>query len=78
MDLIYAYEGDDGLYGGSGNDTISDLARNDRDRVGAGGGNDRVDVDDGDGNDVVNCGSGNRDRVDADRGDTIRKNCERR
>lgn len=47
-------------------------------RVSGGRGNVRIDVDDGDPDDVVNFGKDDRDRVEFDRGDSIRKNCERR
>jgi Ca2+-binding RTX toxin-like protein len=77
-DSISGGRGDDDLYGGDGNDVLRDVEfRNDEDRAYGEGGNDRINVRDGDGDDFVNCGAGNRDKVVADNGDDVRKNCER-
>ena len=72
-DRLSGGSGPDRLSGGSGSDRIS--AGSDRDKVIAGSGNDRISVRDG-ARDTVNCGTG-RDRVTADRRDSISRNCER-
>jgi fibronectin-binding autotransporter adhesin len=64
----------DTIFGGRGNDTIN--PRQGRDRVFAGAGNDTVNAADGV-KDTIDCGTGTRDRVTADRIDVVRKSCER-
>ena len=77
-DDIYGGEGDDDMYGGSGADELRDAqARRDVDRAFGQGGNDFIDVADGDRSDLVNCGTGDRDRAIYDRGDEVKDNCER-
>lgn len=71
-DMLIGGPGRDVLNGGPGNDRI--VGGSGPDRVNAGPGNDLVNVRDG-GRDVVDCGSGRRDRVLADRRDRLR-NCE--
>jgi Ca2+-binding RTX toxin-like protein len=65
--------GPDTLFGNKGNDTLEGLAGNDR--LIGGEGDDTFHARDGDA-DVIRCGSG-RDRVRADRSDTVSSNCER-
>lgn len=64
--------GDNLVVFGSGNNTFRGTPL--RDFVRFGPGNDRANVRGG-GRDVVNCGGGS-DRVIADRGDLVRRNCE--
>ena len=82
-DLVAGGSGNDVLEGGSGNDRLFGETGNDLIRAGATG---RSGVDGGRGNDRINarnrrrdsitCGSG-FDRVLADRGDIVRRGCER-
>lgn len=81
-DRLDGGDGDDTLNGGSGADQIDGGAGNDRivggagpDRIDAGAGNDTVNAVDGK-RDQVDCGSGRRDVIRADRGDKVR-NCEK-
>ena len=62
-DVIAGRGGNDRLYGGKG-----------RDRLDGGAGNDSIFARDG-ARDVIRCGSG-RDRVSADRSDSIARDCE--
>ncbi|MDQ4030101.1 MAG: hypothetical protein M3168_03570, partial [Actinomycetota bacterium] len=64
----------DTIHGLAGNDRIN--PRRGRDSVFAGAGNDIVNAVDG-AKDTIDCGAGRRDRVTADRIDTVKKNCER-
>jgi hypothetical protein len=73
-DRLKGGRGRDRLAGDSGNDRL-DGGRN-RDRFSGGSGNDRILARDGV-RDVVNCGSGRRDSVSADRRDRVARNCER-
>ena len=72
-DTLSGGAGNDTLSGGSGNDTISGGAG--KNVVSGGAGNDTISVRNKK-RDVVNCGSGRRDRVTADRIDRVR-GCER-
>jgi hypothetical protein len=72
-DRLNGDAGDDRLKGGNGNDTLTPGAG--KDRVEAGGGHDTISARDG-ARDTIDCGAG-RDKVVADRNDTVR-NCERR
>jgi hypothetical protein len=63
----------DVIRGGAGNDNVSGRAG--RDRISAGAGNDRVSARDNV-RDTVDCGSGRRDKVTADRIDSVKSNCE--
>jgi Tol biopolymer transport system component len=81
-DCISGGAGNDTLSGGKGNDTLSGGAGNDhitagpgRNKVSGGSGNDVINVRNHK-RDVVNCGSGRKDRVVADRVDKLR-GCER-
>ena len=81
-DTLGGGRGRDTVSGGNGNDTLSGGAGNDRittgkgkNRVSAGAGNDNV-TSANKKRDVVNCGSGRKDRVRADRIDRLR-GCER-
>ena len=65
---------DDRVSGGNGDDRLTGGAG--KDRVSGGAGNDRIFVRDGQ-RDRVNCGSGGRDRVTADRRDRVSRSCER-
>jgi hypothetical protein len=80
-DCISGGAGNDVLSGGKGNDTISGGAGNDRitagpgrNKVSGGAGNDRINVRNHK-RDIVNCGAGRKDRVIADKRDTLH-NCE--
>ena len=72
-DRLNGDAGDDRLKGGNGNDTLTPGAG--KDRVEGGGGDDKISARDG-ARDTIDCGAG-RDKVVADRNDTVR-NCERR
>ena len=72
-DRLNGDAGDDRLKGGNGNDTLTPGAG--KDRVEGGGGEDKISARDG-ARDTIDCGAG-RDKVVADRNDTVR-NCERR
>lgn len=81
-DCISGGAGNDTISGGKGNDTLSGGAGNDRitagpgrNKVSAGAGNDVINVRNHK-RDVVNCGSGKKDRVVADKADKLR-GCER-
>jgi Ca2+-binding RTX toxin-like protein len=80
-DCISGGAGNDTLSGGKGNDTISGGAGNDKisagpgkNKVSGGAGNDRINVRNHK-RDVVNCGTGKKDRVVADKVDKLR-GCE--
>jgi Ca2+-binding RTX toxin-like protein len=73
-DRLAGSSGEDDLNGSHGNDTITpgtgrDIAR-------GGDGNDRISARDN-ARDRIDCGSGRRDRVTADRADQVSRNCER-
>ncbi|MCW2924948.1 MAG: hypothetical protein JWM98_2352 [Thermoleophilia bacterium] len=74
-DTFDGLAGNDVINGGAGNDRLTGGAG--RDRVSGGAGNDLVNVRDGKPGDVATCGPG-RDRVLADRGDRVARDCERR
>ena len=81
-DCISSGAGNDTISGGKGNDTISGGPGNDRisagpgrNKVSGGAGNDTINVHNHK-RDVVNCGSGRKDRVVADKVDKLR-GCER-
>jgi len=81
-DCISGGAGNDTISGGKGNDTLSGGAGNDRitagpgrNKVSGGAGNDTINVRNHR-RDIVNCGSGSKDRVVADRSDKLR-HCER-
>jgi hypothetical protein len=71
-DIIYGEAGNDTIDGGSYDDTINGGAGADTLRGGNGG--DFINADDGE-VDVIDCGLG-RDRVLADAGDIVNRNCE--
>ena len=81
-DTVNGDKGSDRLSGGKGNDKLSGGSGNDRisggpgrNKVSGGSGNDTINVRNHK-RDIVNCGSGRKDRVVADRGDRLR-HCER-
>lgn len=81
-DTLRGGAGNDRLYGGGGNDRLDGGAGNDRlaggpgrNRYAGGPGNDVINAANGR-REIVDCGSGRRDRVTADRGDRLRR-CER-
>ena len=79
-DIITAGMDGDRIYGDEGDDTIEDSGSDlpDIDQIYGDEGNDTIDVQEGDVlEDLVNCGSGKKDKVFFDRGsDNIAKNCE--
>ena len=72
-DTLTAYGADDRLYGDDGMDTITGGCGTDY--LEGGKGFDVIDSRDGDPTDVVSCGAG-VDRVTADKGDRVAKDCE--
>src|SRR3954451_10024896 len=72
-DKIYGFGGDDTLNGGGGPDFLDGGPG--RDRLNGGSGNDTIRSLDG-AVDVVNCGSGKKDKVHADKKDKL-KGCEK-
>jgi hypothetical protein len=72
-DVLRGGAGADILIGGAGNDRLTGGPG--RDRLDGGAGNDVLDARDHHGGDVVRCGAG-RDRVLADRGDRVGRDCE--
>jgi Ca2+-binding RTX toxin-like protein len=74
-DRLKGKSGKDCLIGGGGNDFLKGGKGKDRHKGGAG--NDLIDSRDGRRGDRINCGAGKRDRVKADRGDRVARNCER-
>jgi Tol biopolymer transport system component len=79
-DRLFGGPGADRLRGGPGADRLSD-ARG-RDRFFGGAGNDRIDARDRTRadrrrRDIVSCGAGRRDRAFVDRGDRVRRDCEK-
>jgi hypothetical protein len=72
-DVLRGGAGADVLIGGAGDDRLTGGPG--RDRLEGGAGNDVLDARDHHGGDVVRCGSG-RDRVLADRGDRVSRDCE--
>jgi Ca2+-binding RTX toxin-like protein len=72
-DRLYGDAGDDKLTGGNGNDTFVPGAG--RDKVNSNGGNDTISARDGT-RDTIDCGAG-KDKVTADRVDSVASNCER-
>jgi Ca2+-binding RTX toxin-like protein len=74
-DKIFGKGGNDRLWGDAGDDTITAGAG--KDRVWGGAGNDYIDLHDGKPGDWVDCGKG-KDYVRYDKGDKLKKNCERR
>ena len=82
-DRVAGDEGNDRINGNSGNDLLKGNSGKDRitgstgrDRISSGSGADRINSRDGQ-RDRVNCGSGRRDTVVADRRDRVSGNCER-
>jgi Ca2+-binding RTX toxin-like protein len=73
-DVLQGGPGNDRLSGGRGNDRLTDAGG--RNRLSGGSGTDILDALNGK-RDIVNCGSGRRDRAIVDRIDTVR-GCERR
>jgi Ca2+-binding RTX toxin-like protein len=81
-DLVSGHSGDDDLSGGTGDDKLSGSAGDDdltgesgKDSLDGGSGNDSISARDNT-RDRISCGSG-RDRVVADRVDTVSRDCER-
>lgn len=81
-DRAFGGQGADRLNGGAGNDRLNGQAGNDVlsggagvDRISGGAGADRISARDGR-RDTITCGAG-RDRVTADRRDSVARNCER-
>jgi hypothetical protein len=72
-DVLRGGAGADVLIGGAGNDRLTGGAG--RDHLDGGSGNDVLDARDHHGGDVVRCGAG-RDRVLADHGDRVSRDCE--
>ena len=82
-DTLSGGAGNDNVSGGSGADTITASSGNDKisggagkDRVSAGAGNDRVSARDN-WKDTIDCGTGRRDHVTADRVDSVRATASR-
>jgi Ca2+-binding RTX toxin-like protein len=83
-DVLYGGPGDDAFYGGPGIDRVFGGPGADRvlDHRGAttvspGAGSNRVDVRDGRGDDRVLCEPGSANRIRADRGDRVARDCRR-
>ncbi|MCW2921815.1 MAG: calcium-binding protein [Thermoleophilia bacterium] len=72
-DRLFGGQGNDGLLGGAGNDQLSGDAGTDTYIAGAG--NDVINARDKTPRERVSCGAG-RDRVTADRRDTVARDCE--
>jgi Ca2+-binding RTX toxin-like protein len=82
-DRLFGDDGNDTLAGGPGNDVLIGGTGNDflgggpgRDRLDGGAGADTLDARDHAAGDSVACGP-RRDRVKADRGDRVARDCER-
>jgi hemolysin type calcium-binding protein len=73
-DVMTGGAGSDGLTGAAGNDVMT--GGTGRDSFSAGAGNDKINSRDGI-RERINCGSGKKDKVKADRKDKVKRNCEK-